>query len=155
VPAILAALEPFRDEIRPLLRQAAEKPEPPEVTPAASRLWRQHRARAALALLKEDAAQVEPLTVRLLENGLDPAEMLLVRDALTPHCAGLKDDLWRRAEAGNPAGRFRTLVALAAFDPGSRHWTEAATGAVAQLLSANPLHLGQWVQALRPVRDPC
>jgi formylglycine-generating enzyme required for sulfatase activity len=153
VPAVLAALAPHRDEIRPLLRQAAEQPERQAVTAEALRLWRQHRARAALALLAEDPGQVGPLTARLLEEGLDPAEMLLVRDALRPHAAALKDDLWQRAGEGSPAGRFRALVALAAYDPGAPRWGQAAAAAVGELLSANPLHLGQWVEALRPVRD--
>jgi hypothetical protein len=152
VPAVLAALEPHRDEIRPLLQQAAAQPEPQQVTAEATRLWRQHRARAALALLADDPGQVGPLTARLQEEGLDPAEMLLVREALRPHAAELKDDLWRRAGEGSPAGRFRALVALAAFDPGAARWEQAAAGAVGELLSANPLHLGQWVEALRPVR---
>jgi formylglycine-generating enzyme required for sulfatase activity/tRNA A-37 threonylcarbamoyl transferase component Bud32 len=153
VPAVLAALAPHRDEIRPLLRQAAEQPEPREVTAEATRLWRQHRARAGLALLAEDPGQVGPLTARLREEGLDPAEMLLVRDALRPHAAALTDDLWRRAGEGTPAGRFRALVALAAYDPGAPRWGQAAAGAVGELLAANPLYLGQWVEALRPVRD--
>jgi formylglycine-generating enzyme required for sulfatase activity len=152
VPAVLAALEPYRDEIRPLLRQAAEQPEPREATAEAVRLWRQHRARAGLALLAEDPGQVGPLTARLHEEGLDPAEMLLVRDALRPHAAELKDDLWRRAGEGSRAGRFRALVALAAYDPGAARWEDDAAGAVGGMLSANPLHLGQWVEALRPVR---
>jgi hypothetical protein len=152
VPAILEALRPYRDEVRPLLQEAAEKPRPADATPEAVRLWRQHRARAALALLAEDAGQVGPLSERLLEEGLEPAEMLLVRDALKPHAADLKDDLWRRASEGSPARRFRALVALAAYDPGSPRWQKAAAGAVGEMLLANPLHLGQWVEALRPVR---
>jgi formylglycine-generating enzyme required for sulfatase activity/tRNA A-37 threonylcarbamoyl transferase component Bud32 len=153
VPAVLAALEPHRDEIRPLLEQAAAQPEPQEVNAEATRLWRQHRARAALALLPEEPGQVGPLTVRLLEERLDPAEMLLVRDALRPHAGALTDDLWRRAGAGSPAVRFRALVALAAYDPDAPRWGQAAAGAVGEMLSANPLHLGPWVEALRPVQD--
>jgi formylglycine-generating enzyme required for sulfatase activity len=153
VPAVLAALAPHRDEIRPLLQQAAAQAEPQEVTAEALRLWRQHRARAGLALLAEDPSQVGLLTARLQEEGLDPSEMLLVRHALRPHAAALKDDLWRRAGEGSPAGRFRALVALAAFDPGAARWEQASSGAVGEMLSANPLHLGQWVEALRPVRD--
>src|SRR5262249_57084093 len=42
VPAVLAALEPHRDEIRPLLRQAAGQPEPQAGTAQASRVRRGH-----------------------------------------------------------------------------------------------------------------
>ena len=59
-------------------------PEPKEATTDALRRWRQHRARAALALLAEDPGQAALLTARLFEEGLDPAEMILVRDALKP-----------------------------------------------------------------------
>ena len=109
--------------------------------------------RAALALLAEDPEQVELielLTARLLEEKLDPAEMLLVREALKPHAARLKDDLWRRAGS---ADRFRALAALAAFDPDSPRWTKLAPDLLDDLLGVNPLHLGVWVNGLRPVRD--
>ena len=106
-----------------MLREVVEKSQPRQASGEAVRLWRQHRARASLALLAEDPGQVGPLTARMLEEGLEPAEMLLVRDALAPHAAELKDVLWRRE------GEFRALAALAAFDPGSSRWEKAAAGA--------------------------
>jgi formylglycine-generating enzyme required for sulfatase activity/tRNA A-37 threonylcarbamoyl transferase component Bud32 len=153
VPAILGALEPHRDEIRPLLQEAVSKPEPKEATTEAIRLWRQHRARAALGLLAEDSGQAALLTARLFEEGLDPGEMILVRDALKPHAAELKADLWRRVHEDNPASQFRALVALAAFDPDSPRWPAAARSALVEMLKADPLHLGQWVEALRRVKQ--
>jgi serine/threonine-protein kinase len=66
VPAILEALALYRDEIRPLLQEAAEKPEPTDATAESVRLWRQHRARAGLALLSEEPSRKEALTARLL-----------------------------------------------------------------------------------------
>jgi len=42
-------------------------------------------------------------------------------------------------------------VALAAFDPEVKRWAEQVQPAVAQLMTANHLHLGTWVRALRPV----
>ncbi len=153
VPAVLEALEPYRDEIRPLLQESARKPEPREASVESIRLWRQHRARAALGLLAEDPGQAALLTARLFEEGLDPAEMILVRDALKPHAAELKADLWRRAKDDDPAGQFRALVALAAFDPDSPRWRSAARSALVEMLKADPLHLGQWVDALRPVKQ--
>jgi hypothetical protein len=152
VPAILEALQPHSDEIRPFLQEAVSKPEPADATPEAVRLWRQHRARAALALLAEEPAHKELLAARLLEEGLDPAEMLLVRDVLRPHVVELTDELWRKASAAESASRFRALVALAAYDSESPRWQKAAGAALGEMLKANPLHLGQWVAALRPVR---
>ncbi len=87
VPALLEALAPYRDEIRPVLQEAVNQPAPNDATHEVLWLWRQHRARAALALLAEEPAQKELLTARLLEAELDPAEMLLVRDALKPYAA--------------------------------------------------------------------
>src|SRR5205807_1842675 len=80
---------------------------------------------------------VDLLTARLLEEELDPAEMLLVRDALKPHGAEVKDDLWERAGAGS----FRALVALATFDPHGARWKDVAGTAADELLKANLLHL--------------
>ena len=50
-----------------------------------------------------------------------------------------------------PDESFRALVALAAFDPEDRRWSAQAPDAVAYLMKADPLHLGPWVAALRPV----
>src|SRR5262249_15527546 len=81
-----------------------------------------------------------------------PDEMLLVCDALRPHGAALKDDLWKRAEGGPGDGALRALVALAAYDPASPRWDRAAGAAVGQMLQAHPLYLGRWGAALPPVR---
>jgi formylglycine-generating enzyme required for sulfatase activity/tRNA A-37 threonylcarbamoyl transferase component Bud32 len=152
VPAILEGLAPYRDEIRPSLQEAASKERPANATAEAVRLWRQHRTRAALALLADDPAQRESLTTRLLEEELDPAEMLLVRDVLAAHASELKEDLWQRASTAKPANSFRALVVLAAYDPESLLWKKFAHAALGEMLKANPLHLGSWVAALRPVK---
>src|SRR5205807_7334253 len=47
--------------------------------------------------------------------------------------------------------RFRALVALAAYDPGDGRWQGAGPQVVDEWLSANPLHVGLWTDALRPV----
>ena len=73
---------------------------------------------------------------------------------MTPHGDALRDRFWDRAEAARakPEERFRVLVALAAFDPNNERWAKLAPAAVEQMLNANPLHLGTWEKALRPVR---
>jgi formylglycine-generating enzyme required for sulfatase activity/tRNA A-37 threonylcarbamoyl transferase component Bud32 len=147
VPAILANLEPFREQVRPRLRQERTKPEPAGATAAARKLWQQHRTRAALGLLANDPAQVPFLRQRLLAPEVEPEEALLIRDRLSAHKAELAEGLWQ--ERGN----FRALVALAAFDPDSPHWAEAAKEVVGPLLEAEPLHVGIWGRGLRPVRD--
>jgi hypothetical protein len=112
--------------------------------------------RAALALL----AVVPGTSVRdelsdwMLEVA-DPTELLVVRAALRPHAEELRDDLWRRLEQPGtaPARRLRILAALAAFDPRGAGWRTAAAGALEPWLSADPLSLGVWTEALRPARD--
>src|SRR5262249_52502978 len=51
-----------------------------------------------------------------------------------------------------PAQRLRILAALAAFDPESPGWKKAAAQALEPWLSDNPLYLGAWTEAFRPVR---
>ncbi len=145
VPGLLAALAEDREAVRPRLRE----------------LWadatgdRPRRMRAALALLADDPGLRQPLADWMTEVQ-DPREVLLVRAVLAPRGAGLAPGLWRKVDdpAVGGAARFRTLVALAAFDPASPRWRRAAPTAVEQLLRADPLSVGLWVQALRPVRRP-
>ena len=49
--------------------------------------------------------------------------------------------------------RFRALVALAGLEGRSPRWAKRASGLLDDLLKSNPLHLGVWVNGLRPVRD--
>ncbi len=144
VPGILADLEANRDDILPRLRELWQQQ---DVPPAA-------RMRLALALLPVEPESVRgPLRDWMLRAD-DPAEVLLVRDALAQDAADLTDGLWQRVEEGKtPAERFRALAALARFDPGSPRWARAAPAAVEQLLSADPLYLGLWVAGLRPARQ--
>jgi tRNA A-37 threonylcarbamoyl transferase component Bud32 len=143
VPGILADLEANPDEVLPRLHERR-----------AQEGQRRKRMRLALALLSAEPEAVRDELGAWLLEAEDPAEVLLVRDVLKAHSAGMAPGLWRKAgAAGTPARqRFRALVALAAFDPDSRRWKNKAPGLVGELLSANPLHLGAWVQALRPVR---
>ena len=152
VPAILRGLDDYREQIRPRLEEVRRKPEPVGATDATRQLWRQHRARAALALLPDPAVREE--LVQWLLQAKEPAEVLLVREELAAHGKELAAGLWRTVDdpGTKAAARFRALVALARFDPDSRRWGKAGSAAVEELLSANALHLGTWVQALRPVR---
>src|SRR5262249_5616510 len=104
------------------------------------------------ALLPVEPEPVRDELVSALLHEKEPAEVLLLRDNLTPHAAELRQRLWQAAEQGRAEEGFHALGGLAAFDPASDRWTKAAPGAVERMLSANPLHLGDWVKALRPVR---
>jgi formylglycine-generating enzyme required for sulfatase activity len=143
VPGILADLEANRDDVLPRLRELY----------AESRAGGT-RTRLALALLPVEPEAVRDELMAWMLAAVDPAEVLLVRDALKTHAAGLKKRLWTQANDGAVPSRvrFRALVALAAFDPDSPRWTKAAPGLLDELLTANPLHLGAWARGLEPVR---
>jgi formylglycine-generating enzyme required for sulfatase activity len=142
VPGILADLEAAPDDVVPRLRELWDNGDP------------QSRFRVALALLRVDPGAVRDDLATWLLRAADPAEVLLARDALLPHCDDLRDRFWNKAEdaTAQPSERFRALVALAAFDPRNERWEKQAPAAVEQMLGANPLHLGDWMKALWPVR---
>jgi formylglycine-generating enzyme required for sulfatase activity len=109
------------------------------------------KMRVGMALLPADPSVREDLVGWMLEVE-DPREVLLTRDVLLQHGAELRDGLWRRVDdPTTPAAeRLRALVALAGFDPGSRRWDDIGADLVDQML-ADPLHLGAWVEAFRPI----
>jgi serine/threonine protein kinase/formylglycine-generating enzyme required for sulfatase activity len=147
IPALLTALEDEQEAILPQLRQLWDNPQ-------ADRL---QRMRAGLALLPTDPEAVRDELATWLLEADDPAEVLLVRDALVPYRQDLRERFWATAEEKRPDRRnasFRALVSLAAFDPDGDRWAALAPRAAGQLLSANTLHLGTWVKGLQPVRGP-
>jgi formylglycine-generating enzyme required for sulfatase activity/tRNA A-37 threonylcarbamoyl transferase component Bud32 len=149
VPGLLAELDATRDEAVPRLWE----------------LWsdgdnglagsRARRMRFGLALLPVVPERVHEDLADWLPQISNPAEVVLFRDVLTPYTSELRERFWAKAgdAAAKPEERFRALVALAAFDSGDKRWGAQARNAVEMLLAENPLHLGTWVPALRPVAD--
>ena len=144
VPAILQNLRLDQEEVLPRLRELWQEPDLPE----------RQRLRVGLALLPVDDAPLGRLREGMLAAAAEPAEMLILRDALCGHGQELAPDLWGLVDDPKlaPERRFRALVALARFDPENERWAKAGGQAVEQFLGANPLHLGLWIDALRPVR---
>jgi formylglycine-generating enzyme required for sulfatase activity len=151
VPAIIAEMDDYRTWADPLLRQEYEQAAPNS----------RQKLYAALALLPVDAGQRDYLFDRLLSA--TPQQVPVIVQALKPHGLALEDGLWRVAE--KPAGdlqplrilvgeaeRLRAACALAAFDPDSPRWQGIAAAVVEQLVAENPVHLGQWLVSLRPVK---
>jgi formylglycine-generating enzyme required for sulfatase activity/tRNA A-37 threonylcarbamoyl transferase component Bud32 len=147
VPAILDNLAKQRAEVLPRLRQVWDGPDTEPTRPL--------RMRAALALLPSEPNRVRGALVSWMLQVPDPAELLVVRDALRPHTAELRGELWRLLEQAKtpPAQRLRLLAALAAFDPQGAGWKTVGTQALEPWLADNPLYLGTWTEALRPSRD--
>jgi formylglycine-generating enzyme required for sulfatase activity/tRNA A-37 threonylcarbamoyl transferase component Bud32 len=141
VPALLADLGDGGEEALERLREVRDGDGP-----------RAARMRAALALhVAGPEPRVDELTDWMLEAE-DPAEVLLVRSMLAKNAESLRGPLWQVAQKpGDSSRRFRALVALAAFDPEGPKWRELAGLAARELLAANPLHLGAWMEGLKPV----
>src|SRR5262249_24437047 len=116
---------------------------------------RKQKGRVGLALLPVEPALVRSWLYHWMLEVDDPREVLLLRDGLRPYRAQLRDSLWSGV-ADEPsqvsAQGFRALVALAAYDPDDARWKQRGEAMLEQLLTANPLHLPVWVEALRPVR---
>ena len=109
---------------------------------------------ASLALLPVDPSQVKYLYDRLLDAA--PNEVPVIRDALAPHKEELVDGLWAVAEApekDKEPQRLRAAAALAKYDPEGERWGKAGALVVNNLVLVNPVFLGQWSEAFRPVKD--
>jgi serine/threonine protein kinase/formylglycine-generating enzyme required for sulfatase activity len=119
-----------------------------------ARFARPQRMRAGLALLAREPEKVRDELVAWMLETEDPAETILVRDVLRerkvdlgPKPGEIVDDL-----SAEDSKRMRALVALAAFEPGNKNWTEAWAGEAVRLLATTDLrHQGAWMEGLRPV----
>ena len=143
VPAIVKQLSGYRRWADPQLVHAVQSTDDQS---------REH-LHASLALLPVDATQVDYLFKRLLSA--TPSELPVLRDALKTHQATLTPRLWTVLESAKPgdASLLPAASALASYDPDNARW-EAVGGKVAQaLVSVNAIHLGPWIEALRPVRS--
>src|SRR5262249_6621703 len=107
---------------------------------------------ASLALLPVDPARVEYLLPRLL-TAQTPQEVLVIRQALQPHRAQLSERLWQVLEHPGGAGeRLRAAGGLAAYAEADPRWEQVSGAVAGELVSQNALVMGQWAEALRPVR---
>jgi tetratricopeptide (TPR) repeat protein len=142
VPDIVRAMRDHRRWVDASLKSELEK------ASAGSR----QQLHASLALLPVDATQVDYLFDRLSKAAR--GELTVLRDALYTHRATLSPRLWNLLESAKPADAsvLPTASALASYEPGNAKW-QSIGGKVAQaLVSVNPVYLGSWLDALRPVR---
>jgi hypothetical protein len=143
VPGIIAEMSEYRRWTDPLLHAEYENA-------AANSRQKLH---ASLALLPVDASQVDYLFVRLLDAS--PQEVPVIRDALTPYKVTLLDKLWAVVQTppkGKESQRLRAAAALSKYDPEGPRWNGAGVLAVNDLVLENPIFLGQWSDAFRPVK---
>jgi hypothetical protein len=142
-------------EVPELVRQIGQ------IRKFAERLLRQEQQRAAeqsqeklhtaLALLPGDRGQLDYLYERLLQAG--PEDFPILRDALAGHKEELCPRLRADAEsAGNEDRRLRAAAALASYDPSHPCWQTIRTDVAQALTRVSPEFLGEWKEALRPVK---
>jgi tRNA A-37 threonylcarbamoyl transferase component Bud32 len=143
VPLILESLRPFREEIAPRLAELASR----------KHLSDKERLHVSLALLRTDARQVSYLRDRLLTAQAN--EVFVIREALVGQSSGLAEHFWNIVEdkEAELSRRFRAACALALFDPTSARWATHSGKLAEILVQENPLHLSQWLEALRPVSN--
>jgi formylglycine-generating enzyme required for sulfatase activity len=146
---LVKQLQPEYDEIAPELSRRIEK----------SDVTDHDRLRLSLALLPGDPRQVDYLRKRILS--IELAELLAVREALSPYQRQLQAGLWNVLEGTAEAAESRFASALvlahAAGDDLAEQekWKGHAAFVVARLLdsiSADPSSYEPLVAALRPVR---
>ena len=84
-----------------------------------------------------------------------PAELLVIRNALKPHRSTLVPKLWSVLDSAHPgeASLPPAASALADYDTTSPRWESTGSKVAQALVSVNPVYLGDWLDALRPVRD--
>jgi formylglycine-generating enzyme required for sulfatase activity/tRNA A-37 threonylcarbamoyl transferase component Bud32 len=149
VPDILDGLR-GQPEVLPELHQVWEEPDTP-----ANRPW---RMRAALVLLSVDPELVQDALVKWMLEIPEPAELLVVRNALLAAgprgINGLSSELWRQLNQPDvpAARRLRLLAVLAAFDPNGANWKNVDEMTIQPWLEDNPSHLSAWIEAFRPAR---
>jgi len=143
VPTIIKQLAGYRGWAKPrLVRLLGES----------AKSSREH-LHASLALLPEDTAQVDGLYDRLI--AATAAELPVLRESLRPHRAELAPKLWSELEKVKPGDSSPLLSAagaLALYDPESPRWADHGGKVARALVTVNPVFLGQWLDALRPVR---
>ena len=110
------------------------------------------RLHASLALLPVDQEQVEFLYPRLLEAG--PTELPVIRDALKPYRERLVERLWSVLEQSDDKSQYlQAGSALALYDPANSRWQTVGGKVARAMVTGNAVHLGFWLDALRPARD--
>ena len=145
VPSIVQDMGSYRRWINPLLHEAYGNAEADKDA--------RKQLHASLALLPVDGTQVPYLYDRLLNA--EPHEVPVIRDALAAHKDDLLENLWvvaLKPEKGKEPERLRAAAALAIYDPESEKWAKCSPLLVNDLVLENPVYLGQWSEAFRPVK---
>jgi formylglycine-generating enzyme required for sulfatase activity len=143
VPALLGELSEYRRWADPLLRDELLESIP----------GTREELHVRLALLPVYASHTDRLADRLLDGA--PHEVPVLVNALAPHAESLSGRLWGAVEKpipGRESRRLRAGAALAKYAPENPRWTAAGELIATDLVRENPVFLGQWTEAFRPVK---
>jgi formylglycine-generating enzyme required for sulfatase activity len=144
VPAIVRQMEPLRARIQPLLESASRDP--------ATQAEPVRDLAVHLALLPGDESQVDPVLAHLLDAR--PQDVGVIVAALEPYKRVVSQQLWKLLGDRDPqtsGGRLRAAAALAAYEPDSPRWDDVTGSVAALMVNEEPLLLGSWGDALRPL----
>ncbi len=98
-----------------------------------------------------DESQLDYLYERLSQS--TSAEFPILRDMLEKHLGKLSSRLWLDAEsAASVERRLRAAAALATYEPANPRWSVIRDDVAQSLTRMKPEFLGDWKEALRPVR---
>ena len=126
----------------------------PELRKVVDVQWSLPKAKlhASLALLPVDPTQVDYLETRLRSASVD--ELPVLTDMLSGHRARLVPKLWAVAVAPerDDPGLLACAGRCASYDPESSRWAEVGAKVAQTMVTVNPVYLGGWLDALRPVR---
>ena len=142
VPPLVKQLAGLRLWANPMLHRIIEN----------SGVDSKERLHASLALLPVDQEQVEFLYSRLLVAG--PTELPVLRNALRPFRELLIGRLWNVLEQSDDKSQYlQAGSALALYDPANSRWQTVGGKVAGAMVTVNAVHLGFWLDALRPARD--
>ena len=142
VPPLVKQLAGLRLWANPMLHRIIEN----------SGVDSKERLHASLALLPVDQEQVKFLYSRLLVAG--PTELPVLRNALRPFRELLIGRLWNVLEQSDDKSQYlQAGSALALYDPANSRWQTVGGKVAGAMVTVNAVHLGFWLDALRPARD--
>jgi serine/threonine protein kinase/formylglycine-generating enzyme required for sulfatase activity len=141
VPEFVEELRAYRRWTDPELRRIVQKEKDAS----------KQKLHASLALLPVDRDQVNYLLPRLLTAA--PGEVNVLRQSLSPYRFALTPRLWNQLEQGDSPSLLQAAAALALYDPDHQRWAKVAGNVARAMVSVNPLHVGDWIEILRPVKD--
>ena len=141
VPVLVRKLDRYRCWANPRLKTLVENANENSL----------EKLHARLALLPADAAQVKPLYDWMVETEV-PEFATVISQSLKPHSKSLKEELWTAVEQARPGDkRIRPVAsALACYEPENDRWVKVSDKVAQALVSVNSVHLGLWMDALRP-----